>query len=126
MRSNIAVAALVSIAVFGCVVTTAKPHTASGQSCQDREGQARAQLNSAVERNLACASDQDCVNVEVQTACFDACTRAVSAKGAADVRAAMDSANGGVCRGYDSSGCQRIIPPCAPPRPPACVNGRCG
>jgi len=75
-----------------------------------------------VAKHTSCTSDADCVAMGIGSACFDVCTRAVNKNEVEAVNAALARAD---CTEFKEAGCQVVVPPCVPPMPPACRQGRC-
>jgi hypothetical protein len=102
---------------------------AGALSCKQREDLASTQLTSVIDSaDSTCSTDDDCVFASKNTVCLDSCSDVVvSLAGKAEIEAAVDGINGGVCGDYESDGCMFIALPCVPPEPgsPACVKGKC-
>ena len=105
--------------------TQAVSTAASGGSCQEREDAAKKAILAAAEGGKACAGDADCSVVELRSSCSDGCSRAVSAQGAAAVKAAAERLDGSTCAQFVKDGCSVHHPPCAPPGPARCTAGVC-
>jgi hypothetical protein len=93
--------------------------------CDTRRASAMDSIQRVIDANNTCASDTDCVVVEFQSGCFDACTRSVNRAGKSAVAAAIANVDQSDCSTYVSDGCTRDVPPCAPPTSPKCVSGQC-
>lgn len=78
-----------------------------------------------IDAHSACTSDDDCVTIAFSASCFDSCDRAVAKSGEADVKAARERVDAGVCATYRARGCKLIVPPCVPPERARCESGRC-
>jgi hypothetical protein len=96
----------------------------SASSCKDMAQAARARLQPVLDRSRACTADSDCVVVPVSTRCFDMCTRAVAASQKSNVQSALADSDT-ACEGFVQAGCKRIVPPCLPPPPTVCREGKC-
>jgi hypothetical protein len=93
--------------------------------CNQHSFQAAAKLDQAVRGKTSCQTDADCETVAMGTACSDHCTMVASHDGAAAVKTASEAASASECAGFQAAGCKIDHPPCAPPRPPTCVQGTC-
>lgn len=80
------------------------------------------QVLAAVEQHAKCSADADCVSIQVGTACFDICTRAVNRT---EVNAVNDAMARADCTEFVADDCTVMPPPCAPPGPPVCNQGHC-
>ena len=98
-------------------------------SCAERTAAASALVQAAArtaEDDLRCQTDEDCVIAWKATDCSDTCSEAVNRAGAEKIQAAIDDANGTVCRGFSEAGCSVPHPPCAAPPPRwLCCSGEC-
>ncbi len=118
--------ALGSLVLSGCGAgAPPAPGAPGAASCAERTNRARSDVLAVVEQHRACSSDADCVSVGVGSACFDACSRAVSASGVQAVRDAAAEADRTTCAGFKQDGCRFDVPPCAPPMAPRCRQGAC-
>jgi hypothetical protein len=76
-----------------------------------------------------CTQDEDCVEVQTSTVCWDTCEEiAVSKTGKMQVDDFVSSINAGLCSGYEAAGCmtgRRHCPADPLPHPLACVQGQC-
>lgn len=97
----------------------------SGSSCDADRQRAIARVQAAVDANQTCSTDADCKQVSVSGSCFDACTRAANAAGESAVTKAIAEAEQSECKTFAGARCQLIHPPCAPPQPPTCQQGKC-
>jgi hypothetical protein len=102
----------------------------ASRSCQVQETDITAALDHAVEiADKACAVDSDCVSLlsATLTSCHLYCTDSVaSAKGAADVRAAVAAIESGACPAFNADGCMPAEGPCPPTLTQAtCSQGSC-
>lgn len=79
-----------------------------------------------MDANRTCSADADCTFVGRATSCFDSCTGVVAKSGMPAVDQAKASAEATECKAFKAGGCKRVVPPCAPPLPPTCHEGRCG
>ena len=93
--------------------------------CSAHAKPASDKVRAAVEANLACNTDDDCMSLGISTACFDQCTSAIAKSGRAAVEKALSEVSTNECKAFTDAGCKVIIPPCAPPSPPACREGKC-
>ena len=99
---------------------------ASMLSCEDRAQRASRAVQDAFEAaDLSCSQASDCEIVSNDTDCHAACGALVSSVGKSAVQAVIAAQNAGICAGYETDGCQRLIPPCIPPAAIGCVAGRC-
>jgi hypothetical protein len=98
-------------------------------SCAERTATASALVKAAAraaEDDLSCQADEDCVIAWGATDCSDTCSEAVNRPGAEKIQAAVDDANGTVCRGFSEAGCTFARTPCAAPPPRwLCCSGEC-
>ena len=117
------------VCCVGLVVSCADPSEEEPApetlSCEALTEAAVEDVLEVVDANLSCTVDGDCVVVGINGGCFDVCSRAVAAGGAEAVSSAIDDARGTHCADFDAQSCQFIVPPCAPPGEPRCVEGRC-
>jgi hypothetical protein len=95
--------------------------------CEERQLAAGEQALDAAERaDASCSSAQDCQRVSLDTRCSVGCGTLVSDVGAEELSQALATINESVCGDYEADGCTPPpLPPCAPPPPVDCVQGRC-
>lgn len=125
MRSNLPIALIVTLTVIACSPSGGEARTPTVTECGQQATPARDKVNAAVEAHRTCSVDADCMTIEVRTTCFDACTTSIAKSGQAAVEQAMSSASQDECQAFAAAGCKMIIPPCAPPSPPVCREGKC-
>ena len=127
MRAKLpALLSLFSVLVAACAASSGgEPKSPTVTECGEHAKPARDKVDEAIAANLACSSDDDCQILHIHTACFDACVRAVAKSGREAIEQAMSSASDAECKAFAASGCKLIAPPCAPPEPPACRDGKC-
>lgn len=114
------------VGILACSGSQA-PTGGSGQSTSAEQCAALAkpaidEALAGIAKHASCTTDDECVNVGVGSACFDVCTRAVNKGEVEAVNAELKEAR---CGGFTAAGCQVVPPPCAPPQPPVCRDGRC-
>lgn len=115
-----------ALVVSGCSSSPTPGSTGStGDACTSSANAARERVLSVVEQNRACASDADCVTVNVNATCFDACTRTVNQAGKGAVDRASTLVEASECKAFGDAKCKLEVPPCAPPAPPHCNAGKC-
>ena len=110
------------LVALGCGAASPASGSGDGDECSSLAKPAIDQALAAVEQHASCATDADCVSIGVNAACFDVCSRAVNQAEVNAVQAALASAD---CREFVAADCSVIAPPCAPPMPPTCNQGRC-
>jgi len=94
--------------------------------CELHRGIAEKRMQDAVGSHLSCSKDADCHSISLVTVCSDQCTVSVNNEGAGILSSKVIPAiNSEICAGYSEAKCALMHPPCAPPRPPACVSGIC-
>lgn len=124
--SRIAAWAVLGLLAAACSTGAPASHGAKADTCAAHTTAARDKLLAVIDANSTCTADADCTHVELAAACFDSCSRSIAASGKAAFdaeRAAVDEAN---CKAYDADACPpHISPPCAPPGPPTCQEGKC-
>lgn len=111
-----------------CASTPSAPQTSSagGDACSAHVEAARKKVQAAIDANMTCASDADCTDVGFGASCFDSCSRPMASAGMAAFDAARKDADASDCKAYEDDGCPPMIsPPCAPPGPHVCKQGRC-
>lgn len=97
----------------------------SSTSCSGLANAARQEVDAVIESHRSCTQASDCVSVGLSASCFDSCSRSARADSEAARKAAKDKVDKAQCAQFVAQGCKLIIPPCAPPREVACVNGAC-
>lgn len=98
----------------------------STYDCDTHQNMAKKRLREVMDAHLSCSTDSDCKIISLITSCSDQCTTSINHEGAKMFLSATISAiNNEICAGYNEANCKLIHPPCAPPRPPACVSGMC-
>ncbi len=120
--------ALLRLLIACAMLSACAPAPASSggsADCNSRSVNARAEIAAVIDAHSACEKDADCQSIPFQSGCFDACTRAVNASGVSAVTDAVTQVNASTCANFEKDGCAVVIPPCAPPTPPACVEHRC-
>ena len=124
-RRAIGVAAALFV-LTACASSSKVADGSASATCAQRQKSAEAEVQRALDANTTCSVDADCAVVEFATACFDACTRPVSAGGVTSVKRAIDAVNAGDCATY-ARDCGGVVhPPCDPRvTGPLCTNGRC-
>jgi hypothetical protein len=81
-----------------------------------------------VHADNSCTSDDDCVKYDPSNVCYQACgPGAVSRAAKAEVEAANERIDIGLCSAFESDGCVAPSLPCQPLAPftPSCSNGTC-
>jgi hypothetical protein len=99
--------------------------SSSATECSAQAKPASDKVRAVIEANLACTADGDCMDIAVSSACFDQCSIAIAKSGQAAVEKALSDVSANECKAFTDAGCKVIIPPCAPPSPPACREGKC-
>lgn len=110
------------LAALGCGAASPASESGDGDGCQSLAKPAVDQALAAVDQHASCATDADCVSIGVNGACFDVCSRAVNQAEVNAVESALANAD---CREFVAADCSVVAPPCAPPQPPTCNQGRC-
>lgn len=123
MRALLPVALTASF--IACAPSGGEARTPNVTECAQQATPARDKVNAAVEAHRTCSVDDDCMTIEVRSSCFDACTTSIAKSGQAAVEQAMSSAGQDECQAFAAAGCKVIVPPCAPPSPPVCREGKC-
>ncbi len=127
--SALRIAAGGTLALVIAACTTGAPATKgppASDICSGHVEAARDKLTAVIDANRACTSDADCSDVGLGAACFDSCSRPIATSGKAALEAAVAAVNAADCKAYQDDGCPApISPPCAPPGPPACQEGKC-
>lgn len=96
------------------------------EECANLLASASADVSRVVVASQACAVHADCIYIDLTTACRDACVGAVAAGGEAAVDAVKKEVDRKQCAAFRERGCKKgPIPPCVPPLPPECHEGRC-
>jgi hypothetical protein len=116
------------LSAFGSLLQTPYGMYASGElSCEERSRLAGARVMELLERlPKSCQSAADCETVERSVSCAQSCSAVVGVGDLAPYEAARAAIEQGVCDEYAEAGCPRQFAlPCIPPRPGACVEGRC-
>jgi hypothetical protein len=100
----------------------------SSLSCADRTSRARDEVLAvtALDENIACARDADCITVGIGNQCFDACWRSLNTRGVqAESRAAIRIGRT-LCATFEADGCQYQEPSCPDEAPESrCNEGKC-
>ena len=101
-------------------------------SCDQRSELARQQLEAVLTRPLqvgemvrtSCRIDSDCTTVSPISTCNDSCsTYAISKVGTAELEAAVDAVEAGLCKNFSADGCKVVAQPCpGPTAEVACVG----
>lgn len=95
-------------------------------SCEERiERSSNALAQVIDDASLSCSSASDCVDISTSTACHAACGALVGAADVPHVEAAIAEQDATTCAGFETDGCERLIPPCIPPPPFDCIDQRC-
>ena len=110
------------LGALGCGAASPAAESGDGDECSSLAKPAVDQALATVEQHASCATDADCVSIQVNTACFDVCSRAVNQAEVNAVKSALASAD---CREFVAAGCSVTPPPCAPPTGAVCNQGRC-
>jgi hypothetical protein len=114
--------------VLGLAASCSSPEpapAAGGDVCEVTRSAASHMLTSIADDNGTCSVDADCVVVPIAGSCFDSCTMATNLTGKGAVDRALTPIEAGPCRTFSNAGCTKVTPPCAPPSPPVCKEGRC-
>jgi len=122
MQTGVSALGVVAVVVAACG-PEAKVGTA--EVCTSAPSQAIANLNAVAEANEACSTDADCTTIALGGSCFDACTRTVNQAGKGALDRATVPIEAGPCKEFSAAHCEKVVPPCAPPSPPVCKEGRC-
>jgi hypothetical protein len=106
---------------------TKKPSSPkSTYDCNAHQSLAGKRLREVVDAHLNCSTDADCISISLGTTCSDQCATSINQEWVKMfLPAAILTINAEVCAGYTEANCKLIHPPCAPPRPPACISGMC-
>lgn len=114
----------VYVARGASAVTSGSSHALT---CDQRTMLASSQLNAvAKSADTSCTIDLECWMDSSGSSCTHHCsTYALSTQGQADLQAARDAINGGVCKDFAADDCTVIEPPCEAPGYPSCVAGTC-
>jgi hypothetical protein len=122
---------IVSLVSVACA-STPGPNPSGGvanngaSTCGDSRSKATDKLQAVVDANLACTKDEDCVTIDFGASCFDACTRTIAKSGQGAFDAARGEVDQNECKAYKDAACPNVVPPpCAPPQPVACKEGKC-
>jgi hypothetical protein len=131
LAKTLAHSIILGIVASACGGTTTSPSspteagTSSSTTCEALAASAREEVAGAIETHRACTTSADCVEVSLAAACFDSCSRHVSAGAHVEIDAAKAKVNGAQCAQFTTQGCKLVVPPCAPPTPPSCDGGLC-
>lgn len=99
--------------------------TSTVTECSAQAKPASDKVRAVIDANLACKVDDDCMTLAISSSCFDQCSTTVAKSGQAAVEKALSDVSANECKAFTDAGCKVIIPPCAPPAPPACREGKC-
>ena len=99
--------------------------SSSVTECSAQAKPASDKVRAVIDANLACKVDDDCMTLAVSSSCFDQCTSAIAKSGRAAVDKALADVSANECKAFADAGCKVVIPPCAPPSPPVCRDGKC-
>ncbi len=132
-NSRLVIAAVVLVAACGgttsstsgTVAPTDGGSATTGSTCNDLASAAQKDVAAVLEAHLSCTQASDCKSIALSASCFDSCTRAIRVDGETALKAAQDKANQSQCMQFTSQGCKVTIPPCVPPSPVTCMNGKC-
>ena len=99
--------------------------SSSVTECSAQAKPASDKVSAEIDANRACKVDDDCMSIAVSSSCFDHCSSAIAKSGRAAVEKALDDVSANECKAFADAGCKVIIPPCEPPSPPVCRDGKC-
>jgi hypothetical protein len=100
----------------------------AGLTCSQQTSLASSHVSDIVteaQKDLSCATADDCMNVEIATSCTAGCTAYVNVTGGKRVIATIADINDTICSGFAAKGCMIAVPPCVPVLAPGCLNGKC-
>lgn len=95
-------------------------------SCEQKSDYAYDAVTQAITNaDRRCETATDCVLASPDSACFAGCGfDYVSVDGSASIQAVVEALDQVFCEDFED-GCDRIVPPCVPPREAECVAGQC-
>jgi len=99
------------------------PPSDRAPTCRERVAQSYAAPGEVVARHQGCRWDQECVLVELSTACGTTCPTVLASPGVPALRAAVAAADVD-CVTFEADGCEPTRRRCAPERG-LCVDGAC-
>lgn len=93
-------------------------------TCYQRVDAVNQAIDGALSSSGRCRWDHECVLLPRQTSCTEDCPTSVVASEVVAARAAIASAGGSGCDGFEAAGC-RVSHPACPELEPRCLEGQC-
>lgn len=107
-----------------CILLAAA--AACRSDCLETENLALQTVLDAVDEPETCVVTEQCTTVALAGSCFDGCSVVAHRDDAVRYRTAMAQVEDEICPAHAEEQCELVPPPCVPPNPPLCLNGRCG